>query len=909
MSDSFYFKLRELPDFSLSKYKAHNSQSDVSEKNLIFIKQLHGLGIVLNMDFHLYYIFNPEPINGSKMTVILECRCVNECDIDIQHLYNIISSYAICEIYQLDYLDNGKTIDSLNYYTGNHSYKYFNSVYKKQLYTAPNYSDNIGEKEKCYYSISDWEIRDEPRFFNTLLLIGRLNHHLILRIDAEVVSNSERIVTDINAKGIYKSIKLKSSMKIGLDNAQIMTRDESAEDVARFYENYIKKMSAELQFKTAICVLSDYSKESMMIIETLISEVIERGLFEYDSFNAQNEGIEGFDISYKLDSPSCYGKDDIFDKQKVWYMRSLYTAEELSAFMAFPYTSEYEKIEIRKETDPELNLLNDKYITIGYVSDIASSNSSSTMPVNFPLDNFCKHGYICGVPGSGKTYTMKHLIHSLNKNKIPFLVFEPAKKEYRGLYNIKPDDKINKYGSFQENEDTKNIILFSLCANSMFPFHINPLEILDGVSVSEYISTLYMVFYGAFSWPSPSANVLKKALDMVYREKELYGNMIIDKQSVSFKNLKFPTMSDLYNCFEKVMQQYSYADDIQNNIKGILESRIGSLIDGYDGELFNIGCSSIAPEDWINKSVIMELESLTTEHANFISLLILSLIRLKLKKAPISSGGLRHVIFFEEAHNLIGPSAIECDNENSNSKIAATIYIKNMLAEVRAYNEGIIIADQLPSALAPEVLKNTSLKIAHRQAALDERKAIASVMSADSIQIERLAQFSKGQGLISFEGEQSIKPFEIQVTPEFRYSGDMVDDAIVLNKIYDAEWYLDSIIESLMGRMAFCCEKLDEIKIKKFNIENEFFAKADNQTQRNANSHYIAGLDMLIIKLNDINDVLYGINNFIKEYKKSLPNADKETFFEDIMVCYLTTRKQTNDLMLSISNLLKSIIN
>lgn len=907
MSDSFYFKLRELPDFSLSKHKSHNSQSDVSEKNLIFIKQLHGLGVVLNMDFHLYYIFDPDAQYAPKLTVILECRCADNCNIDIRHLYNIISSYAICEIYQFDYLDNGEIISSLGKYTGDHSYKFFNAVYKKQLYTAPNYSDNSDDKEKCYYSISDWEIRDESRFFNTLSLIGKLNHHLILRIDAETVENSEKIVNDINAKGIYKNIKLKSSMKIGIDNHQLLTRDESAEDIARFYEDYIKKMSTELQFKTAICVLSDYDSESMMIIETLMSEVIEKGLFEYDSFNAKDEGIEGFDVLYKLDSPSCYGKNDIFDKQKVWYMRSLYTAEELSAFMAFPYINEYEKLEMRKETDPELNLPDGKYITIGYVSDITAGNSGCTMPVNFPLDNFCKHGYICGVPGSGKTYTMKHLIHSLNKNGIPFLVFEPAKKEYRGLYNIKPNDKISKYGSFQENEDTRNIILFSLCANSMFPFHINPLEIPDGVSVSEYISTLYMVFYGAFSWPSPSANVLKKALDMVYREKGLYGNMIIDKQNDSYENIKFPKMSDLYNCFEKVMEQYSYADEIQNNIKGILESRIGSLIDGYDGELFNIGCSSIAPEDWVNKSVIMELESLTTEHANFISLLILSLIRLKLKKIPVSNDGLRHVIFFEEAHNLIGPSAIECDNENSNSKIAATIYIKNMLAEVRAYNEGIIIADQLPSALAPEVLKNTSLKIAHRQAAMDERKAIASVMSADSIQIERLAQFSKGQGLISFEGEKSIKPFEIQVTPEFRYSGEMVDDVAVLEKICDTDWYLDSVLESLTGRMSFCCDELSAVEIKKFEIQKNFISATKNQIQKDVNSYCIHELNKLIIKINNINDVLYGISNFLKSYKKLVHNDSETTLLDDIIMCYLTIKKQTSDMILSISNLLKSI--
>ena len=37
-----------------------------------------------------------------------------------------------------------------------------------------------------------------------------------------------------------------------------------------------------------------------------------------------------------------------------------------------------------------------------------------------------------------------------------------------------------------------------------------------------------------------------------------------------------------------------------------------------------------------------------------------------------------------------------------------------MLAEVRALREGIIIADQLPTAMAPEVIKNTNIKLIHR---------------------------------------------------------------------------------------------------------------------------------------------------------------------------------------------------
>ena len=84
-----------------------------------------------------------------------------------------------------------------------------------------------------------------------------------------------------------------------------------------------------------------------------------------------------------------------------------------------------------------------------------------------------------------------------------------------------------------------------------------------------------------------------------------------------------------------------------------------------------------------------------------------------------------------------------------------------MLAEVRALQEAIIIADQLPTGLAPQVTKNTSLKIGHRITAMDDRELLASTMSADGVQLERMASFLPGHALCVYENIQ--KPFEIQI--------------------------------------------------------------------------------------------------------------------------------------------------
>ena len=96
-----------------------------------------------------------------------------------------------------------------------------------------------------------------------------------------------------------------------------------------------------------------------------------------------------------------------------------------------------------------------------------------------------------------------------------------------------------------------------------------------------------------------------------------------------------------------------------------------------------------------------------TGPANFLTLMLCALIREALKVNPHHDKEYaRHVIFIEEAHNLIGPEAEETSGADANPKQAATAFVVKMLAEVRALKEGIVIADQLPTVMAQEVIKN-----------------------------------------------------------------------------------------------------------------------------------------------------------------------------------------------------------
>ena len=129
------------------------------------------------------------------------------------------------------------------------------------------------------------------------------------------------------------------------------------------------------------------------------------------------------------------------------------------------------------------------------------------------------------------------------------------------------------------------------------------------------------------------------------------------------------------------------------------------------GDVFDVPYSTITPEEWLKRSVVIELESMGSGPANFLTLMLATLIRESLKVNPMTrqdakAKPVRHVIFFEEAHNLIGPHTEIEGKDGADPKVAATAFIVKMLAEVRALNEVIIIADQLPTAMASEVIKN-----------------------------------------------------------------------------------------------------------------------------------------------------------------------------------------------------------
>jgi hypothetical protein len=102
---------------------------------------------------------------------------------------------------------------------------------------------------------------------------------------------------------------------------------------------------------------------------------------------------------------------------------------------------------------------------------------------------------------------------------------------------------------------------------------------------------------------------------------------------------------------------------------------------------------------------------------------------------------------FEEAHRLLRRP----EGRGGVAAHAVELFA-GLLAEIRAYGEGIIIAEQIPARLIPDVIKNTAIKIVHRLPAADDRDAVGATMNLSPAQSRYLVTLVPGEAAVATDG-------------------------------------------------------------------------------------------------------------------------------------------------------------
>ncbi len=328
--------------------------------------------------------------------------------------------------------------------------------------------------------------------------------------------------------------------------------------------------------------------------------------------------------------------------------------------------------------------------------------------VTIQLRDVTRHMLVVGTPGSGKTATLFHILYELRQQGIPWLVMEPAKTEYRALKSLFPD-----------------ILVFTLGDELVSPFRFNPFDVPAGTPLEKHMSRLYSCFLGAFNLFDPLPMFFDKAIRRVYARNH-WSTYDVGGEGTP----QAPTISDMYSVAEEIAKEGKYEGEIGSNIRASFVNRLEALQRGSIGRMMNVR-RGLSLSDLMQRNVILELDALNADEKSLMMMFIFTHIyeyaKARHTSKETTDARLKHVLVLEEAHNLIGYS-MTGSSERANPKLHAIELFTNMLAEMRALGEGIIIADQLPSALAPQAMKNTNIKILHQLVAGDDRKAIGLTM-------------------------------------------------------------------------------------------------------------------------------------------------------------------------------------
>ncbi|WP_059008072.1 ATP-binding protein [Streptomyces specialis] len=420
-------------------------------------------------------------------------------------------------------------------------------------------------------------------------------------------------------------------------------------------------------------------------------------------------------------------------------LRSPFPAStELLAALARPPRRELPGIRLIEPPAFDVTPERDGPIHLGEVLDDADQ---PTGPLGVTLATLNRHTFVAGATGAGKSQTVRHLLEELHHAGIPWLVIEPAKAEYAAMAGriggeqltvIRPGDP-----------DARAVGL-------------NPLEPEPGFPLQTHIDLVRALFLAAFEADEPFPQVLSHALTRCYTD---FGwDPVLSESRLPGVTPRYPTLADLQRTALNVVEGIGYGKEISDNVRGFIDVRLSSLRLGTPGRFFE-GGHPLDVADLLNHNVVLEIEDVGNDQdkAFFIGTILIRLHQHLRTRRTQTAGSvpMGHVTVVEEAHRLLKRV------EPGSPAAHAVELFTALLAEIRAYGEGIIVAEQIPAKIADEVIKNTALKIIHRLPAADDREAVGATMNLDEPQSRHIVSLPPGRAVIFTDGMD--RPMRIAV--------------------------------------------------------------------------------------------------------------------------------------------------
>lgn len=335
------------------------------------------------------------------------------------------------------------------------------------------------------------------------------------------------------------------------------------------------------------------------------------------------------------------------------------------------------------------------------------------------INDLTSHTFVTGSTGTGKSNAIYQLLGSLSENSVHFLVIEPAKGEYKKVLG----GKCAVYGTNRSKTEL---------------LQMNPFSFPSDIHVLEHIDRLVEIFNACWPMYAAMPAVLKDAVEKCY--ERVGWNLRFSRCNP----LHFPTFKDLMETLPEVMETSMYSADTKSDYSGALITRVRSLTNGINGQIFCSG-KEISDDELFNHNVIVDLSRIGSSEtkAFMMGILVMKLQEYRVQQDNMNEN-LIHITVLEEAHNLLRRTSIAQSQEGGNLQGKAVEMITNSIAEMRTYGEGFIIVDQSPELLDEAVIRNTNTKIVLRLPNQKDRELVGASMALNDAQIVELAKLPKG---------------------------------------------------------------------------------------------------------------------------------------------------------------------
>jgi hypothetical protein len=348
--------------------------------------------------------------------------------------------------------------------------------------------------------------------------------------------------------------------------------------------------------------------------------------------------------------------------------------------------------------------------------------------IGCPENAFTKHALVVGTPGSGKTTFAFNLLLQFARRGIPFLAIEPTKAEYRAMIDAIPDLQIFTPGN-----------------NRVAPYIVNPFIPPEGVGIEQYIPSLAGAFKAAFSMPSPLDIIFLRAVRTCYAE-----NGWKDYSRHGDPDVTDFGLYEFILTFKRIISESNYSAEVKGNLQSAGVFRLMNLLE-QNSNIFDT-VHTVPIKDMLCQPTVLELNAIdNTEQKALIMALLLIGIGVYTKNSRRGDGALKNIILMDEAHVLFGGGAVAPSTPTgTDSQMSAVKSMQDMIAEIRSYGTGIIIADQSPTKVGREVVANTDIKVAFRLVQSAEKDLIADSTNMDEVASRQLSRLKPGEAYVYF---------------------------------------------------------------------------------------------------------------------------------------------------------------